>query len=251
MSKKDSVVIFTMDDPSISFKMVKELIASKIKIDQVIFFENPKISLKRIIVMFLTYGLNFYNFLLKFFYWNVIKNGRTKDLLDKNSIQYLCLKKSDLSKLPSLLKKNKPDIILSIFCNTKLPLNILRTAKKHSINIHLGLLPIYRGLMPTFYAMINNDKYMAYTVHLMNKNFDEGAIFEIGKIKIDYGKNFYQNFLTLRDFSINRLIRFLKNNDIANLKAKKNNLKDGAYYSLPLYSQLYKYLALRLSSIFN
>ena len=49
--------------------------------------------------------------------------------------------------------------------------------KKHQIiNIHYSLLPSYRGLHSTAWAIMNGEKSIGLTIHLMNKNIDDGPI---------------------------------------------------------------------------
>jgi len=54
-----------------------------------------------------------------------------------------------------------------------------------SINFHPGLLPDYRGSFSVPWSIINNEKYVGYTYHLMTKNVDKGRILCQGKIPID------------------------------------------------------------------
>lgn len=49
--------------------------------------------------------------------------------------------------------------------------------KKNSIlNIHYSLLPLYRGLHSTVWAVINGENKHGLTIHLMNENIDDGPI---------------------------------------------------------------------------
>ncbi len=54
-------------------------------------------------------------------------------------------------------------------------------AKKYTdtqkfINIHYSLLPQYRGLHSTVWAILNNEKKLGLTIHLMNEYMDDGDI---------------------------------------------------------------------------
>lgn len=54
------------------------------------------------------------------------------------------------------------------------------------INIHYSLLPEYRGLHSTVWAIINNEPYLGLTVHLINQYIDDGDIIVQYRIKNDY-----------------------------------------------------------------
>jgi len=48
--------------------------------------------------------------------------------------------------------------------------------KFHCINTHWSLLPRWRGVHPTAWAVINGDESVGLTVHMMGEDFDTGAI---------------------------------------------------------------------------
>ena len=47
---------------------------------------------------------------------------------------------------------------------------------KTVVNIHYSLLPKYRGFHSAVWAILNNEEYLGYTIHLMNENIDDGPI---------------------------------------------------------------------------
>ena len=56
------------------------------------------------------------------------------------------------------IKKYNPDLLVSILGNQIFKSPVLNLAPKGCINLHTALLPKYRGLMPTFWVMKNNEK---------------------------------------------------------------------------------------------
>lgn len=248
-NKKNRIVIFSMDDPEITYLFFHSLIQSNIEIHKVFFLENPKINTRRLISIFVSFGINFYSFFIKYFYWNLIKGGRVKKLLDVNEIYNQKFNNKEFDKIAKILNSSEVDIILSIFCNAKIPDFILKKARITSINMHLGILPKYRGLMPTFYSMINNEKYMGYSIHYMNDKFDSGDILKSDKIEINYKKNYYTNLINLVKFSSLDLSMILKTdlNKIKNIK--KNDLAQGSYYGIPKIFELINYLIIFLKKI--
>lgn len=53
------------------------------------------------------------------------------------------------------------------------------------INIHPSLLPRYRGVHSTVWAILNDEEWLGITVHLMNINIDDGPIISQYKVKND------------------------------------------------------------------
>lgn len=58
--------------------------------------------------------------------------------------------------------------------------------EKHNvINIHYSLLPSYRGLHSTAWAIMNGEEYLGLTIHIMNQFIDDGPILHQKKIVND------------------------------------------------------------------
>lgn len=68
------------------------------------------------------------------------------------------------------------DSILSVNYLFILEGDVLSLAKKYAVNIHGSLLPRYRGRTPTVWAVINGEKEVGVTAHLMNEKCDDGDI---------------------------------------------------------------------------
>lgn len=58
--------------------------------------------------------------------------------------------------------------------------------KNTCINIHYSLLPAYRGLHSTVWAILNDEPYLGATIHLMNRYMDDGPILYQYKVENDY-----------------------------------------------------------------
>jgi len=67
------------------------------------------------------------------------------------------------------------DVLLSVSAP-----EIFRTAAlsaaPHAINIHNGKLPYYRGMMPTFWALLHGEPEVTITVHTMVEKLDAGEV---------------------------------------------------------------------------
>lgn len=53
------------------------------------------------------------------------------------------------------------------------------------INIHYSLLPKYRGLHSTVWAILNNEEFLGYSIHLIDEQIDHGDILFQKKFKND------------------------------------------------------------------
>ena len=74
------------------------------------------------------------------------------------------------------IRSMNPDWLVSIAASEKFKKELLDIPKYGAINIHSGKLPEYRGMMPTFWQILNGEKTITVTIHHMSEKFDEGKI---------------------------------------------------------------------------
>lgn len=89
---------------------------------------------------------------------------------------------------PELLKRIRtiaPDLIVSWFWTTRLPMNIIRTARFGGFGVHPSLLPRHRGPDPTTWAILRGDDVTGVTVHRIAAEYDTGAILDQETLAID------------------------------------------------------------------
>ena len=104
--------------------------------------------------------------------------------LNKSPVHLLALKKNIKvfhpekldNQVISHLKKIQPDLIIVIAYGKILPYPILQLPKNGCINIHLSILPRWRGAAPIEHALINGDKYTGITIIKLIEKLDAGPI---------------------------------------------------------------------------
>lgn len=131
-----------------------------------------------------------------------------------------------------LLKLN-PDIILVGSWGEKFEKETFNIPKIATINAHPSLLPKYRGPNPYFWAIKNQEQVSGITFHLMDEDFDTGAILAQEEIKIypsDTGKTLKdRTVLTARGI----VCELLKDLDEDIIIPLKQNEEKASYYSHP------------------
>ena len=75
-----------------------------------------------------------------------------------------------------LLSELAPDLIVVVAYGKILPKNVLEFPKYGCINLHVSLLPKYRGAAPMQRAIMNGEKETGVTVMYMNEGLDTGDI---------------------------------------------------------------------------
>lgn len=81
----------------------------------------------------------------------------------------------------------KPDLIVVVAYGRLLPKAVIDAPKLGCINLHVSLLPKYRGAAPIQWALINGDKQTGVTVMRIDEGLDTGDIIDV--LPIEIGEN--------------------------------------------------------------
>ena len=132
------------------------------------------------------FGLSFFlHYGIKFLKNKFDKSKNVKKLLQANSIQEIVLNKHiNHEDSVSKIKEFQPDLLLSVLGNQIFKDPIINLAPKGCLNLHTALLPKYRGLMPTFWVLRNNEKYTGVSVFFVDEGNDSGPIIVQKEVEI-------------------------------------------------------------------
>jgi methionyl-tRNA formyltransferase len=130
------------------------------------------------------------------------------------------------------IKKLKPDIHLCIFYNKIIDKEIIDNVP-FNVNFHGGKLPDYKGCYPNIWAIINGEKEIEVTAHVMETDLDSGDIIDTRKVKIsetDTGKSLY---FKLSKAAVELLIDLLPKFKEGHIITRKQS-KGGKFYKRKL-----------------
>ena len=131
-----------------------------------------------------------------------------------------------------LLKLN-PDIILVGSWGERISKEVYNIPKIASINAHPSLLPKYRGPNPYFWVIRNREQLSGISFHLINDDYDTGAILAQEEIKVfpsDTGKSLKQRTVLTARGVICELLKDLSEDIIIPLTQIEEK---SSYYSYP------------------
>jgi len=93
------------------------------------------------------------------------RNIPVQDVADANAPEFL-----------DRLRRLGVDLIVSINTPQRLKRPLLTLPARGCLNVHFGMLPRYRGLLPIFHALMNGEPSFGVTVHVMDEKLDNGDI---------------------------------------------------------------------------
>jgi methionyl-tRNA formyltransferase len=127
---------------------------------------------------FMRYGL-------KFLKAKLIPSIGIEDVLKKKGIPRIDIEGS-INSQASLqkLKSYNPDLLISIAGNQIFKKPLIELAPEGCLNLHTALLPKYRGLMPSFWVLKNNEAHTGVSVFFVDEGIDSGPILVQKKVEI-------------------------------------------------------------------
>ncbi|CAA6800125.1 MAG: Methionyl-tRNA formyltransferase [uncultured Campylobacterales bacterium] len=111
-------------------------------------------------------------------------------------------------------------------------------------NLHPSILPYYRGVVSSFWAMYHKEKDYGVTLHRVNEIYDAGAIIGIKKSALDYSLSVVENMLRLVPLAEELLFEYLDNilcnNESISLEKQDHSISN--YYTFPTDYELSSFL---------
>ena len=121
-----------------------------------------------------------------------------KSVLSKNGVQLINLETGiNHPEALKTIREARPDLLISIAGNQIFKKPLIELAPLGCLNLHTSLLPKYRGLMPSFWVLRNNEQYTGVSVFFVDEGIDSGPII-------------VQKTVAIGDLSQNELIRLTK-----------------------------------------
>lgn len=113
-----------------------------------------------------------------------------------------------------------PDVVISLASNQIFRAELLALPPKGCLNLHTAKLPRYRGLMPLFWAMSNNEPEVGVSVFKMDAGIDTGPLLR-------------QTTFPTANFTMHQLIRITKILGMQQINLALADMRDGRVHLLP------------------
>lgn len=98
------------------------------------------------------------------------------ELAEQHGVPLLIRSRPDDAELLTRLKEAEPDIMVATNWRTWIPPEVFTLPPGGTLNVHDSLLPAYAGFAPLIWALINGEKQVGVTAHMMNDELDAGDI---------------------------------------------------------------------------
>lgn len=188
------IVILTQDDPfylgkNINF-LVNNLPKSAVVVGTVLFEVSPfgkrESFTDKMKKTFEIFGWKFFAYYsYRFIVSKLSSENSVAKVLAKHHIPLIKIEGSINSKENrAIIAEYKPDLFVSIGGNQIFKQKLIDMPTHGTVNLHTALLPKYRGLMPSFWVLKNNEKYTGVSVFFVDTGIDSGPILVQKRVEI-------------------------------------------------------------------
>ena len=140
------------------------------------------------------------------------------------------------------------DVIVSINTPQRLKKPLLALPAHGCLNVHFGMLPRYRGMLPIFHALMNGESSFGVTVHMMDEKLDNGDIVAQRAVPIARGDDLETLYPKGFAAASALLDEALQSIETGTLVRRENVAAEKSYYSYPTPELIRKYRARRGTS---
>lgn len=148
--------------------------------------------------------------------------------------------KKSISEMRTWIDSIQPDYIFCISFPFLLPETVLSYGQDKFINFHPGPLPQYRGSMPIFEVLKNQETETAICAHFMNDEYDKGNIIFNDPVPIERGDTYGKLTVKLSERMANITLNMANMLQFAsNIPNQPQNETVAYYYEKPELSDTY------------
>jgi methionyl-tRNA formyltransferase len=175
---------------------------------------------------FITYGF-------KFIVSKLDSNTKVKNILAKHKIPLIEIEGNiNAEENRNKIKAFSPDLLISVAGNQIFKLPLINLAPKGCLNLHTALLPKYRGLMPSFWVLKNNEKETGVSVFFVDEGIDSGPI--IVQKKVEIGNKTQSELIDFtKKLGMDSILEAIEKIQLGGYQLIPNSDEEKTYFSFP------------------
>lgn len=237
------IIIITQNDPFYLGKSVRYLLDNKPDLAEVaacVLFKASPYGKKETLLnkAWKTFSLFGPYFFIKYGMYYLAsmadRSDSLRNVLKRKNIPMLTLKENinhpdSLAKIASF----KPDLLISIAGNQIFKKKLISLAPRGCLNLHTALLPKYRGLMPTFWVLKNDEPETGVSVFFVDEGIDSGPILVQKRVPIKKEETQRDLIIRTKKIGMDAIIEAINLIQNGNYALIPNTDSEKTYYSFP------------------
>ena len=137
-----------------------------------------------------------------------------------------------------------PDLVVSIRYRRILRGNAIAIPRHGVLNLHSGILPDYKGVMATFWAMLHREAEIGATLHrIVDSGIDTGPVLGICRLEARYDASYLANVLALYGPGCELFVHAIGTLATGGTPETCPQLAGGRYFSTPGNADVERFIA--------
>ena len=194
-------------------------------------FDESRIATARRTLRF--YGIADFTRLLGRFAAAKLRRRSIEALARKESLSVLDTPSVNDPGYVDRVRRLHPDVIVSVAAPEIFKQELLASARVGCVNLHSGRLPKYRGMMPTFWQMLNSEPHVTVTLHEMAPKLDAGAVLGTVEHPIHATDRLARLMIEGKREGARLLIRGLRELRAGTARPQQVDMAHASYFSFP------------------
>jgi methionyl-tRNA formyltransferase len=142
------------------------------------------------------------------------------------------------------LRSMDPDLVISVSCPQIFGRPLLELPRLGCLNVHSALLPKYRGMLPTFWAIVNGERETGVTVHRMVEGIDGGDIILQRAVPIAADETLLSLMRKTKRAAADLVLESVKEFEAGTVSPTPNPADESSYFSFPTRADVDRFRAL-------
>ena len=181
-----------------------------------------------------TFGIIFFvRYSLRYIRAMASPRSSVKNVVARHNIPIIPLNESINSENTlKLISDKNPDLLVSIGGNQIFKKPLIELADFGCLNLHTAALPKYRGLMPSFWVLKNQESYTAVSVFYVDEGIDSGPILVQERVEIN-GQSQEKLIDQTKKIGMDCIVKAISKIQVNDIKTIPNDDNEMTYYSFP------------------
>lgn len=231
------IVFLTINDPiylPVFFKKVFRVFGNQTSSVYIVppLYKNQT-NLQAALRYYKTFGLNGFSGLFLRIIRAKLKLQSIRNTCKNYGVKYASLEDVNSSEFLKTLKEFNVEIIVSVSCPQIFKKPLIDLPQLGCLNIHGAILPNYRGIMPSFWMLANDEKQAGVSIYYVNEKIDAGDLCGQRIFDIKPDESLDQFIKRSKNIAADLLIEVLNKIEKNEIGREKIDLNKGSYYSWP------------------
>lgn len=151
----------------------------------------------------------------------------------KHGVLYELIPDVNAENFRQRLREAGTDLLISVSCPQIFKKPLIELPQLGCLNIHGAILPHYRGVLPSFWMLANQEKNAGVSIYYVNEKIDAGEVCGQRIFEILPGESLDSFLKRSKAIAAELLLEVLRKIEAGTITRSALNLAEGSYYSWP------------------